>query len=65
MLVVEFCHDELVSEKTGEIKLVPKKTKELSTEEFSAYIERVKQWAAEFLGCVLPDAGDQLEIQTE
>ena len=38
-----------------------KGTSELSTEEMAAFIEQVKQFAAEFLGVYIPDANEQLE----
>lgn len=36
---------------------VPPTTRNLTTEEFAAYIERVKVWAAQFLGLHIPEAG--------
>lgn len=40
---------------------MPPSTRLLSVEEFAAYIERVKVWAAQFLGLNIPDS-DQVEV---
>ena len=40
-----------------------KSSKELSTSEFMDYTAQVIRWAAEFLNCVIPDPGQQIEIK--
>src|SRR3972149_4722731 len=40
---------------------VPPTTRNLSVEEFSAYVERIKVWAGQFLGLYIP-AADQVEV---
>ena len=40
---------------------VPPTTRNLSVEEFSAYVERIKVWAATFLGLHIPEA-NQVEV---
>ena len=40
---------------------VPATTRNLSVEGFSEYVERVKVWAAQFLGLAIPEAG-QVEV---
>ena len=35
-----------------------KSTADLSTKEFSDYVDSVKRWASEKLGCYIPDAGE-------
>ena len=47
----------------GEVKgeyVMGGSTRSLNTAEFSAYISRVKQWAAETLDVYIPDAGESL-----
>jgi len=43
----------------GEIIQGPSTTTTLTKEEFSDYIEEIKQWSGEFLGIDIPDAGTQ------
>jgi hypothetical protein len=61
----EFCYEEAVNPKTGEIKRLVKSTTDLSTTEFMDYIEHMKQFSAEWLGVILPDPEDQLEIKID
>lgn len=46
----------------GKHLTMPPTTKTLNVEEFAAYVERCKRWAAEFLGLVIPDAG-QVQVR--
>lgn len=57
-------HEKLKYELNGETFItpdghemrMPRSTAKLAVGEFSAYIERVKEWARDFLGMVLPEA---------
>jgi hypothetical protein len=57
-----FLYSELTDPTTGEVMRIPRKTSELATEEFIAYLEQVKQFAAETLDIYIPDPNEQLEI---
>ena len=47
-------------EKIGEL---PGSTADLNTDEFTAYIEKIAQWAAESLGLYIPTANEDLKLQ--
>lgn len=51
---------EVVNKNTGEYELIPQSTTRLNKEDFSAYIEKIQRWSAEFLQIVIPDPGTQL-----
>jgi hypothetical protein len=57
-----FLYTEFTDPTSGEVMKIPRKTSELATEEFMAYIEQVKQFAAETLDIYIPDPNEQLEI---
>ena len=42
----------------GQVLQMPATTKTLTVEEFSAYIERCRVWAAQFLGLSIPSPGE-------
>jgi hypothetical protein len=46
----------------GEIIEVVLSTSSLSTDEFQAYMDRVKHWAAEYIGVFIPEPGQQAQI---
>lgn len=58
----KFLYTEVVNE-SGEFEKIPKKMPDCSTSEFIDYVEDCRNWAAEFLGINIPDAGEQLEIE--
>ena len=47
----------------GVVENVPRSTTILNKEAFSEYIAKIQQFAAEFLNVVIPDPGQQLEIE--
>jgi hypothetical protein len=61
-LKASFNYKELVNEDTGEVFKIPRGTSELSTKEFSEYIERVVRFGAEILGIIIPLPNEQMEI---
>lgn len=58
-----FNYEELVNEDTGEVLQLPRSTTALNKEQFSEYIGKIQQFAAEFLGIVIPDPGVQTAIE--
>lgn len=66
-LKAKFNADEIhvVDKNTGELlyESIPKSTTRLNKEDFSAYIEQIQRWAAEFLSIVIPDPGVQLKAE--
>lgn len=46
----------------GEFITIVRSTTELERDEFAAYIERCKQFAAEYLNLNIPDPGEQVEM---
>ena len=57
-----FLYSELTDPNTGEVMKIPRKTSELTTQEFIEYMEHVKQFAAETLDIYIPDPNEQLQI---
>lgn len=47
----------------GEVIQVPGSTTELNKTEFSEYVERITEWAAEYLGVMIPPANTDLQLQ--
>lgn len=52
-----------VPNKDGLAIELPGTTTELNKIEFSEYIERIAQWAAEYLSVVIPPANSDLKMQ--
>jgi len=65
MLKGRLLYTEMLDETTGELIKIPRSTKNLGTSEFMDYIEDVKRFSAEVLDLVLPDANQQLEIDSK
>lgn len=51
--------------KDGEFITTVKSTTELERDEFAAYIERCKQFAAEYLNLNIPDPGEQVSMDMD
>lgn len=47
----------------GEELQVPGTTTTMTKTEFGEYIDRIAQWCAEYLGIVLPQPGEKLELE--
>lgn len=52
-----------IPNKNGEAIELPGTTTQLNKTEFSEYIERIAQWAVEYLNVVIPPAGKNLTMQ--
>lgn len=52
-----------VADHNGEVIEMIRGSSELNTEEFSSFIEQIKQWASEYLGVVIPEPNEQLTIE--
>ena len=52
-----------VPNKHGEAIELPGSTTQMNKVEFSEYIERIAQWAAEYLSVVIPPANSDLKMQ--
>ena len=59
----KFNYLEIVNDEIGEFITIPKTTTGLNKEQFSEYIEKIQIWAAQFLNIVIPDPGQQMEIE--
>lgn len=62
-LKARFNAQEIVNSETAECISVPRSTTALSKEGFSNYIEKIQQFAAEFLNIVIPDPNQQMAIE--
>ncbi len=61
-LKARFNYTELVNEDTAEVLQLPRSTAALSKVEFMEYIERIQVFASQFLNIVIPDPGEQMEM---
>lgn len=61
-LKARFNASDLVNKENGEVIQIPISTTRLNKEQFSEYIGKIQQFAAEFLQIVIPDAGQQTEM---
>lgn len=59
---LKFLKVELVNEKTGEVLEYVKSTTDLSTTEFSVYMDELRLWAAENFSLEIPLPNEQLTI---
>lgn len=57
-----FLKEEVINVKTGEVSAIEGSTADLTKETFSVYLERIYQWAAEYLDLVIPNPGEQVSI---
>lgn len=48
-------HDRVVNYDTGEIVEIPKSTATMDTQQFSTYIDKLREYAEEFLNVTIPD----------
>lgn len=64
-LKARFNYKEIVNTSVGEVMNVPKSTTELSKEEFGMYIDKIQQFAAEYLNTIIPNPGEQVAINYE
>jgi hypothetical protein len=62
-LKARFNISDLVNEDTGETISLPLSTTRLNKSEFSDYVAKIQQFAAEFLNIIIPDPGQQMEIE--
>lgn len=53
-----FLKREIISLETGEVLTGSKSTTTLTTLEFNTYIEKIQQWAAEYLGISIPSPNE-------
>jgi hypothetical protein len=64
--VHEFLKQKFNSEKVitpqAEVFEIPKSTTEMNKDEFTEYVERIKEWASSTLEIYIPDAGVQTEL---
>jgi len=50
-----FAKQEIVNRNSGEVITVPALKREMSTVQFSTYVDAVRNWALEYLGVTIPD----------
>lgn len=58
----QFNYDKVIIEETGQVLEMPKKTSELNTEEFTEYLFKITQWAAETLSLYIPEPNTQTAL---
>jgi hypothetical protein len=58
----KFNSAKVVVETTGELIEIGKSTTEMNKDEFTEYIERIREWAAQSLEITIPDAGEQTKL---
>ncbi len=61
-LKYRFNYKELVNKNGGEVIQIPDTTTELTNTQFMEYMEKCKQFAAEFLSVVIPEPMEQLTL---
>lgn len=61
-LKAKFNYQEVVNN-DGVVENIPLSTTRLNRERFSDYLAKIQQFSAEFLNVVIPDPGQQLEIE--
>ena len=64
-LKARFNSKEIVEPTTGEMLQIPQSTTEMNKEQFGEYVERISQFAAEYLNITIPSPNSQIEISYE
>jgi hypothetical protein len=59
----KFAAREIVNINTGEVMEIPALKRDMTTTEFSTYVEAIRKWAAEDLMVNIPDPETNLEIE--
>ncbi|HEX6427977.1 MAG TPA: recombination protein NinB [Niastella sp.] len=54
IMKMKFNNEQVVNEQTGEVMDLPKSTTDLTKTEFAEYVDRIRQWASEFLSIDIP-----------
>jgi len=62
MLKAKFLGEDIPNE-DGEFIRINRSTTDLTTTEFMEYLADIQRWAAEFLHIVIPDPGEQADLQ--
>lgn len=62
MMKIKFCFEREVNENTGEVLDIPKSTTSLTTTEFCVYMDRIRDWAQDFLGIYIPSPNENLQF---
>lgn len=57
-----FAEREVLNRNTGEILSVPGLKRNFTTTDMMAYIAAIQSWASEFLGVVIPDPEQQIDL---
>lgn len=60
----QFNYEERAMPETGEMVRIPRSTSKLDTEQFSAYVTKIKQHAREDLGCDIPER-EMFDLRSE
>lgn len=58
----QFANKELINKNTGEIISIPALKRNMTTVEFSTFVNNVRDYASEFLGVYIPEPGEQIEM---
>jgi hypothetical protein len=58
----QFANRELINKNTGEVIEIPALKRDMTTTEFSTYVNQVRDHCAEFLGVHIPDPETSLEL---
>lgn len=62
LFCMKFHYYEITNEETGEITKFPRKTRNMSTEEFGEMIEHIKRWTVDHLKLYLPEPGEEFQL---
>lgn len=62
-LKANFNANSTVNEKNGEVYTLPQSTARLTTTEYEEYLERVREFAREYLGCEIPLPNEQTNLE--
>lgn len=60
--LAEFAYEEIVNPTTGEIKRVPGSSRVMNNEQMMEFIEKIKQFSAEWLNVFIPDPAKQSQL---
>lgn len=61
-LKVMFAGQDIINRNTGEIETIPALKRDMTTTEFSTYVNAIRDWCSEYLNAYIPEPGENIEM---
>lgn len=61
-LKTTFASKDVINKQTAEVLTIPGLKRNMSTTEMVVFVDAIRDYARDFLGCIIPDPGENLKI---